>query len=313
MQAVKDNGPSEVLFPPLSIFTVHLHSSFIVICRRVVVCILFLYIFSLNQNALASDSGADSLQWDEIQSGLHMAVIKDPVYCRVGSKITTVVKIDPERFRFEAFQYSAESLNGPLTIEDWSRKTGAPVVFNAGQYYENLKHMGLLIKNGVNLGTPLISRWKALFVENSAETGSGQVSLLDLEFENADASGRTYSFAVQSLMLFDRTGAKRVRQSDWVANRTILATDWKGMVYVFCTQGGYTLWEAADFIKKLGLQLKHAMNLDGGYQSQLTINTPYFTYTSYGRWVIQGNKTGLSMPGVKLKLPAIIAVFPRKQ
>ena len=256
---------------------------------------------------------ATNIQWKEIQPGLLVAEIYDPVYNRIGSPNTLVLKIDTVRYRFEAFQFAAHSLERPLSVEEWSKKTGAPVVFNAGQYYENYRHMGLLVKNGSNLGTRLIAQWKGLFVENPSQGNSAPVSLLDLEFDQADTSGGAYSFAVQSLMLFDREGSKRIRKSDWVANRTIVAMDWGNTAYVFCTEGGYTLWELAGFIRELGLGLKHAMTLDGGYQSQLAINTPSLTHAMYGKWAIQGGISLIPMPGFKTKLPAVIAVFPRRK
>jgi uncharacterized protein YigE (DUF2233 family) len=254
---------------------------------------------------------AAAIEWREIQPGLSLAEIYDPVYSRIGSPNTLVLRIDTTKYRFEAFQFAALSLESPLSVEEWAEKTGAPVVFNAGQYYENYKHMGLLIKNGSNLGTKLIAQWKGLLVENPSQGNPAPVSLLDLEFDQADTSGTTYSFAVQSLMLFDRAGSKRIRKSDWVANRTIVAMDWGHTLYVFCTEGGYTLWELAEFIRDLGLELKHAMTLDGGCQSQLAINTPSLTHAFYGKWAFQGGISLIPMPGFKMKLPAVIAVFPR--
>jgi uncharacterized protein YigE (DUF2233 family) len=270
-------------------------------------------VFLLIQDVSHPIFAAPAIQWKEIQLGLSVAEIQDPVYSRIGSCTTVIVKVDARRYRFEAFQYAAQSLSGPLSVEEWAQETGALMVFNAGQYYENYKHMGLLVKNGTNIGTRLISQWKGLFVENPSQDSVAPVSLLDLDFDKADTSGGTYPFAVQSLMLFDREGTKRVRKSDWIANRTVVATDWEGAVYVFCTEGGYTLWEAAGFIRDLGLGLKHAMTLDGGYQSQLAINTPYFTSVTYGKWAIQGSMSIIPMPGFKMKLPAVIAVFRRKK
>jgi uncharacterized protein YigE (DUF2233 family) len=270
-------------------------------------------LFLLFQGAWHPLYAATTIQWKEIQPGLSVAEIYDPVYSRMGSPNTIILKVDAVRYRFEAFQFAAQSLERPLSVEEWAKKTGAPVVFNAGQYYENYKHMGLLVKNGSNMGTRLIAQWKGLLVENPSQGNPAPVSLLDLEFDQADTSGGTYPFAVQSLMLFDREGSKRIRKSDWVANRTIVAMDWENTVYVFCTEGGYTLWEVAGFIRDLGLELKHAMALDGGYQSQLAINTPSFTYATYGKWAVQGGISLIPIPGFKMKLPAVIAVFPRKK
>ncbi len=256
-------------------------------------------------------SAAPSIAWSEAADGVRFGRIEDTTYVRNGSKTSVVLKIDSTKYRFEAFRFGEGDTSDPLTVEEWSGKTGAPVVFNAGQYYESLNPMGLLIKDGLNLGTPFIPNWKGLFVEKESPDGSPCVALLDLKYDTADLTGQSYRFALQSLMLFDRKGDLRVRRSDLVANRTILATGKDGSVFVFYSEGGYTLWEYALFIRDLDLGVEQAIVLDGGYQSQIAVRFPSLSYLAYGKWVPQNSMAGISVPGIRIKLPAIVAVVPR--
>jgi uncharacterized protein YigE (DUF2233 family) len=255
---------------------------------------------------------APVIKWTRIDEGLRFGQTEDMEYVRIGSPVSVILKIDPAYYRFEAFHYSAESLEGPLTIEEWREKVKAPVVFNAGQYFEGLDHMGLLVKNGSNIGTKLIGKWKGLFVQKE-ENGSEITRLYDLKYDHVDTTGQSYRFALQSLMLFDRRGEWRVRKSDLTANRTILATGSDGAVFLLCTEGGYTLWELAHFIQRLDVGIEQAMVLDGGLQSQLAVRTPAVSYVTYGKWSPQSTSMGLSVPGIHLKLPAVVALFPKKQ
>ena len=274
------------------------------------VVVAFALIVCSAQAGLSVEKFFPEIEWREVADSLYMAKINDPVYVRSGSRTSVVVKFDSTRYRFEAFHYSSESDRKLLTVEEWMNKTGALVVFNAGQYFEDYEHMGLLVKNGMNLGTKLISKWKGLLVQRLYDHGPSRAKLLDLKFDEADTSGKSYQFAVQSLMLFDRTGARRVRKSDLVANRTILGVDIDGNILLFITEGGYTLWEVGILLKKIGLNVTHAMSLDGGFQSQLAVKTPKLQYVQYGKWAPQAFVAGLAVPGIRLKIPAVIAVFP---
>jgi len=257
--------------------------------------------------------GAPIIKWEIIAPGISFGFIEDTEFLRSGSSKTLVLRIDSSTHRFQAFHYTAEDLSEPLTIEEWSQKTNAPIVFNAGQYYEDFKHIGWLIRDGENLGTRLNEPWKGLLVQEQEGSQVKPVRLLDLKYDHVNPSHQSYAFAVQSLMLFDKNGKRRVRKSDLVANRTVVATGDNSDVYVFFTEGGYTLWELAELIQRLDLPIDHALALDGGYQAQIEVNLPSFSYLNWGKWGAQTLAPGIMgiiVPGVKVKLPAVIAVFP---
>jgi hypothetical protein len=111
-------------------------------------------------------------------------------------------------------------------------------------------------------------------------------------------------------MLLDRTGAKRVRRSDWHANRTILATDDRARLLVLHTEGACTLWELAGWLHDSDLGVRHALSLDGGFESQMSIHAGSFDYVSWGRWHVD-DRGDHSIPGVRMTHPAAIGLFPR--
>ncbi len=40
-------------------------------------------------------------------------------------------------------------------------------------------------------------------------------------------------------------------------------------IYIFVTEGEWTLWKLAEFLMSSGLKLRHAMSMDGGAQAQI--------------------------------------------
>ena len=251
------------------------------------------------------------VRWKELLPGLFFDRIHDPKHCRRGSRYTAALLIDPSRYRFEAFHFAQSREKSLLDAGQWRDHLGALAVFNAGQYYENLKHMGLLVKDGTNYGTPFIRKWKGLFVQARHPEGPSAAQVVDLQFLKADLSGRSYSFAVQSYMLLDHQGAVRIRESERIANRTAVVSLKDGRIVVLCTEGGYTLYSFTGFIADLGLNLHNAMGLDGGHQAQLVVRTSGFLYETYGSWSSGAPVKNVSIP-IQIRIPAVVAVFPRE-
>ncbi len=284
-------------------------------CLRRRLC--FVFVLSAIAVSLVSPAPAGqkkteaALRWVELQPGLSFDRIFDPTFCRKGSRYTGAIRIDPSLYRFEAFHYSRNEDRAMMNAGEWRDRLKAVLVFNAGQYYEDSRHMGLLVKGGENLGTPLIRQWKALFVEHNAlPKDSGLVEILDLKYDQADSTGSNYSFALQSYMLVDHEGRKRVKNTDLVANRAALGEMKDGSITVFCSEGGYTLHDFADFLATLGPDVYRIMGLDGGYQAQFALQTPAFRYETYGGWTPGAPVTSMALP-VRLRIPAVVAVFPR--
>jgi len=248
--------------------------------------------------------------WRSPAPGLDVRTMDGSAITRKGSPGVTVVRVDPAKWRVDVFHHTA-SAERPVDVDGWLKRTGATVMFNAGQYYPNRVPMGLFIKDGRNLGTSILRNWKGLLVaEPAGEPKASRADILDLQFDAYDPATSPWRTAVQSFMLLDRTGAKRVRRSDWHANRTILATDQRARLLVLHTEGACTLWDLAGWIHDSDLDVRHALSLDGGFESQLAIQAGSFSYVSRGGWHVD-NRGDHSIPGMRAPLPAVIGLFPR--
>jgi hypothetical protein len=293
--------------------------------------------------------------WRKLDKGLEFArwvvpsydSTKGTGYCRMGSNCIAALRIDPNRYRFETFHYSAwgrhserseesdrrETLHsvvagppfvqgdtvgvqadrvGPdlLTIETWRETTHALVVFNAGQYHPDLTYMGLLVNRDRRFGKKLHPQWQALFVAEPNQKGLRKARILDLKYNRFSPDSTPYTQIAQSFMLFDWTGRKRVKQGDWIANRTVVAEDGQERILVFVSEGGYTLWDFAQLLQSSRLKLVKGMSMDGGYEAELCVKVKDFSYVTYGQWETS-DYGDLSLPGIQMAIPAVIGVFRR--
>lgn len=246
--------------------------------------------------------------WREVAPGMEFAILDGGHWCRAGSANLAVLRLDPERVAIRVRHCSQLADGRPLSIAAWQRADSATAVFNAGQYYPDLSYMGLLMSDGRLLSRKPHPTFQAALVAEHA-AGGGGAKVLDLQRHRIDPGAPGWRQVAQSFMLIDEEGAIRVRRSDKVANRTAVAEDRHGRILVVVTEGGYTLFDCAEMLKRLPLEVTHAMSMDGGSEAQLVVKSPALRYASFGRWQRDGDENGI--PGAGTPLPAVIEVRPR--
>ena len=279
-------------------------------CKRISVFILLGLLLAAFQTSALAEPPHKPIKWLPLKKGVSFTRVEATKYLQLGSEGIGVVRLDPEQARFRVYHFRSQENGRPLTVEQWQDSTGALVTINSGQFDKRGTHLGLLIENGVNMGTGLLSVWKGIFAAEPRNESLPRAVLMDLAYTQFDPLAIQYTQAVQSFMLLDSKGTKRVRNSDWKANRTVLATDQAGRILLICTEGAYTLWDFADWLQESELGVVQAMSLDGGYKSEMAVRSGGFEYVTYGQW--ETNDYGnFSIPGFKATLPAVISVFPR--
>jgi len=149
---------------------------------------------------------------------------------------------------------------------------------------------------------------EALFVAETEEPGLPLARVLDLHYTPFQAQGTLYRQAAQSLMFLDRYGQIRVRKSDKIAHRTLVAQDGQDRILVMVSEGRHTLWGLARFVADCGLGLREIMCMDGGPEAQLDLEVGGVIYQQYGGPV---STSDLPLPWPTANLPAALAVFPR--
>jgi hypothetical protein len=251
---------------------------------------------------------ARGTHWRELAPGVEFSIVRGEPYCRRGSAAIGVLRLDPERVRLRVRHFRSESSGRPLDIVEWQRATGAVAVFNAGQYYPDLRYMGLLRGRGEWLSRQPHKGYQGLLVAGRDETGRG-ARVVDLALEPQAVREMRWSEVAQSFMLFDSTGALRVRRSERIANRTVVGEDRRHRVLVCVSEGAYTLADFAFVLQGSRLQMTHAMSMDGGREAELVVANGAFRYASFGPW--EAGDEHPRDPGATATLPTVITVEAR--
>jgi len=259
-----------------------------------------------------STTTSQTLAADHLGDGLSISVWNTQAQCPDVAPLIAV-EIDPNRYRFTVHYYQQDGFSAPLDIRQWQERTGHDLVFNAGLFRENYAYLGLLYGNGRSLGSKRHAIWLGLFVAEPAEDRSRRARVLDLTFDTFDERQPPYREVAQSLMLLDRTGKVRVRQSEKRAHQTLVAEQGDGHLLVLKTTEEVSLHALGECLRDAFPSLRQVMAMDGGSSSDVAVSPSLQQATSeragLHTWIplLEGSTT------THVGLPAVIGISSRQK
>lgn len=259
-------------------------------------------------------------EWKTAGKGLDFCRV-DVVRGKETVDTVAVLRVDPSKNKirvFHSFDYDKTIVR---SIEEWQSETSAAAMINGAQYMADPYYMpcALVICDGKLKGPKSNKQVRGMLVAEPSHSSVPQADILDFEFDHFDQSTTPYTQGVQHWpILLDRKGKIKVNQTDWQANRSVVARDFNGNILFLTTEGGFfTLYNLGLFLKESnarkdrGFRVHTAMNLDGGYEANMIVKTGAISYVTYGEFETQGAGRDTSIFGWKIKLPGVIGVFPR--
>jgi hypothetical protein len=192
-----------------------------------------------------------------------------------------LARIDPARFRFAV----RNAPGGDKELADWMAERCPVLAVNGSYYAPDGKPATPVVIDSKPLGPQQYDATQGAFV-----VAGKTASLQDLQhrdwralFKNADAAMVSYP-----LLLAENGTSRAPSGTGWLANRSFLGQDRQGRMLVGTTEGAYfTLDRLAAFLKTAPLDLKLALNLDGGPVACQGISLGGFERRQCGKWEIQ--------------------------
>ena len=255
---------------------------------------------------------AQTLIGDQLGNGLSISVWSPHAQCP-GVAPLVVVEIDPDRYRFAVHYYQQDGFSEPLDIRQWQERTGHDLVFNAGLFRENYAYLGLLYGNGRSLGSKRHTTWQGLFAAEPAADRSRRARVLDLTFDTFDEQQVPYREVAQSLMLLDRTGKIRVRQTGKRAHQTLVAEQSDGHLLVLKTTEVVSLHALGECLRDAFPSLRQVMAMDGGSSSDLAVSPSLQQAMSKAAGIHDWIPLLEDSIAAHIGLPAVIGISPRQE
>jgi uncharacterized protein YigE (DUF2233 family) len=253
---------------------------------------------------------AQTVAWDRPADGLAIGVWNPAPLCSDVAPLV-VSDIDPLRYRISVHYFRNEPFQEPPDIHEWQRRTGHDLVFNAGLFRENFSYLGLLYAQGKPLGGKRHASWMGLFVAEPMEAGASRAAILDLSIDTFNEDRPSYGEAAQSLMLLDRTGKVRVKESGKQSQQTVVGELKNGHILLIKTTEPASLHAIGHCLREAYPQIRQAMAMDGGSSSDVSISPALQKAVEK----TAGTHSWLALlnsgPTGHIGLPAVIGISPR--
>ncbi|QKG18594.1 hypothetical protein ACTIVE_0228 [Actinomadura verrucosospora] len=258
---------------------------------------------------------AEPVRWRQVATGMEVAEL--PI--RVGGRSVDALllsRIDPARYRFRVLNRPA----GDRDVGDWMAATGASLVVNGSYYGRHGTPDTPVISDGRRLGPGSYQAKHGAFVVGGSG-GQGGARLVDLAgLDWRQAIGGTSEAMVSYPMLLGADGHGRAAGTDerWLANRSFLGQDGAGRIIVGTTRDAYfSLPSLAAFLPRAGLDLRLALNLDGGPVACQKVSAGAYRRDFCGRYelAVHSGRLQLLWPLVDFRrsgLPMALVVVPRR-
>lgn len=211
--------------------------------------------------------------WHKITNGMEL---KEEIYKKESDNTEekiTIIKINPDMFDFKIMQ----DTENPKDINQWQKENKALFVCNAGYFQENYKTAGLLVIDGKAFGPKKSSAYDGMLLIKN-----GYPQLRYLPVSGYDYDKEKIDFGVQSFpVLIKPVGLDNLTEDDeQISRRTVIAQDEKNNFYfIFTHNFNISLYQLMKYLQNSNLNLKIALNLDGGSSTGLEINYNDFAYS----------------------------------
>ena len=230
-----------------------------------------------------------------------------------------VLRVNPAKNRIQVFHSFAHEKTVVHSVEEWLQETSAVAVVNGAQYMADPFYMpcALVISDGQIKGPKSNKQVRGMLVAEPKNGSAPRADLLDFEYDSFDYQTTPYTQGVQHWpILLDRNSKIKVNRTEARANRAVVIKDRSNNILFFTTEGNFfTLHGLGQFFNETnhrkdgGLKIHTAMNLDGGHEAAMTIQTPGVVYSTS---VAIAQKAGKdkNVFGWTRKMPGVIGVFP---
>jgi len=230
-------------------------------------------------------SEPDSLEtdaWQVIDDGLAWRVIEPN---GIAFAQMNILRIDPTIYGFRAV-YTPQD---PKFLGDWESTLDDPVaIINANFFESNNTALGIIVSDGIRFGDRFRRTGGTFIIENGIPSIRGNIT--------QPYSGQPVEQAIEGFPLLVENG-QSVHTSNNRAQRTrrtVIAQDSQDNILLIVSPFlGLSLPDLSQYLATSDLDIVHALNLDGGGSSMMSVQAIDFRLGSFD------------------PVPAILAVYKR--
>lgn len=230
---------------------------------------------------------AGELHWQQLSPGFETAELSVFANGEVVDRIM-LNRIDPARYTFSVLS----APKGNRGLYQWEKALPTAALIVNGSYFDRYGEPSTpFLSEGRFLGVTPYDAQGGAFVANG-----NAASVVDLSAQMTweDAFKGAQNAMVSFPLLIGEDGKNHVpTASRWLANRTFVAQDKQGKILVGTTVDAFfSIYRLAEFLKTAPLDIKIALNLDGGPVACQSVRIGSFHRHFIAPWELQAEPTG---------------------
>lgn len=260
----------------------------------------------LESPAVRAEPG--QLSWRRLAPGLEIGELPVMVGDEEVERLY-LTRIDSELYEFRILVEPNKDLDA------WMRDLQPAAVINGSYYNAELGPATPVLIDGVRSGPADYSASHGAFVSSARRTALVDLSHADWRSMITDAETMLVSYPT----LLDADGANRAQPSRWLASRSFLAEDADGLIILgSAPEGFFSLYRLGEFLKRAPMELRYALNLDGGPVACQGVSAGGVTRRVYGRVELQHDvdrgplRVLPAARDIHALMPIALAAFPRQ-
>lgn len=234
---------------------------------------------------ISTDQTAKAASWREIEPGMAMASFQACFELTSGQTPITIVKINPELFRFRLLHPADHGEGTIKTIQEMADQQHLALATNAGMFAEQVttqdgqthsiyKHVGFVKYLGKVENGKRLTDYKSVFAFHPLKENLPAATLADLEETTLAKLGESYDSLIQNLRMIGHRRRNVWSQSPRRHSIAALATNQTGELLFVFSGAPYSVHDFNRCLLSLPLKITRAQYLEGGKEATLILRTP---------------------------------------
>lgn len=256
-----------------------------------------------------ADPPSSTPPWRELEPGLELAEFTAPVPAKSGDSTIRVLRIDTALWEPVLLNTSADGEGELRTAREWCERHDCAAAINASMYQTDRRRSVSLMRTRDHVNNSYVSKDNTVLAFDPLDPDLPPVQIIDRTCQDFEALAPRYGTLVQSIRMVSCRGNNVWAQQKRRYSTAAVGMDRSGRLLMIHCRSPYTTHDFIDLLLGLPLDLRNAMYVEGGPESQLCVRTGGETREFVGSFesgILESDLNRRAWP-----VPNVLAVRPR--